>query len=185
MRTARLFLALSVTLVGCSSAATSSLSPSPIESAQSAAPSADASVSALEGLWASGPIPIADIKASMVAAGITPAAADRWIAEVGSPTTYSFELQFIGTTFTHSEETPDMPMEVGESGRFTLSGNRLVLTPGEPGNIDTYTLKATLSGDDLFLQYIRSTEQGTAEDKATHRRFTIAFYCSAVFQRQH
>jgi len=194
MRTARLFLALSVTLVGCSTAATPSLtasrpgatsSPSPIETSESAAPSADVGASALEGLWASGPIPIADIKASMIAAGIKAADVDAWVSEVGSPTSYSFELQFTGTAFTHSEETPDMAMQVGESGTFTLSGTRLVLTIGESGNLDTYTMQATLSSDELSLQCIDSTEQGSAEDKAKHRRYTIAFYCSAVFRRQH
>ena len=194
MRTARLFLALSLTLVGCSTAPTSSpiasrpvatASLSPIESPESAAPSADVGASALEGLWASGPIPIADIKASMIAAGIKPADVDAWVAEVGSPTSYSFELEFAGTTFTHSEETPDIAMQVGESGTFTFSGTRLVLKPGETGNLDTYTLEPTLSGDELSLVWIDSTEQGSAEAKATHWRFTVAFYCSAVFRRQH
>ena len=105
------------------------------------------------------------------------------MTEVGSPSQYSFVLEFTGQTFTHSEETPDVPMEVDEFGTFTLSGTQLVLTPGEPGNIDTYTLDATLSGDDLSLRWVASTEEGTAEAKETHRRFTIAFYCSAVFKR--
>jgi hypothetical protein len=188
-------LALSLALVGCSAAATPSLSqtatptvvvtPSASQStAQPASPSAHAIVSPLEGLWATGPVPIADIKASMVAAGIDPSDADAWIAEVGSPTRYSFLLAFTGTTFTHSEETPHMAMQVGESGTLALSGKQVVLTPGEPGNVDTYTFDATLSGNELSLRWVDSTEQGNAEDQAKHRLYAIAFYCSAPFRRQ-
>lgn len=194
MRSVSWFVVLTLALVGCSAAATPSPSqtatPSVVtpstspSTAQPASPSAGAILSPLEGLWATGPIPISDIKASMVAAGIDPSDANAWIAEVGSPTSYSFLLAFTGTGFTHSEETPDMAMQVGESGTLALSGKQLVLTLGEPGNIDTYTFDATLSGNELSLRCVDSTEQGTSEDKAKHRRYTIAFYCSAPFRRQ-
>jgi hypothetical protein len=185
------FLALSLALVGCSAAATPSsggtttpivVTPSASASTgQPASPSADAVVSPLEGRWATGPIPIADVRASMVAAGIDPSEADDWIKEVGSPTQYSFQLSFTGTEFSHSEETPDMAMQVGEAGTFTLSGNELVLTNAS----DTYTLQTTLAGDDeLSLRWVSSTEHGTAQDRETHHRYTIAFYCSAPFRRQ-
>ena len=186
-----MYLGLSLILVGCSPAA----APPPSRTAISvvvtpAAPSATpprgspserAIVSPLEGLWATGPIPIADIQASMVAAGIDPREADSWIAEVGSPTRYSFQLAFTGTAFSHSEETPDMAMQVGESGTFALSGNELVLTNAS----DTYTLRTTFADDELSLRWVSSTEHGTAQDKEKHHRYTIAFYCSAPFRRQH
>jgi hypothetical protein len=194
MRTVWRLLVLSLALVGCSAAATPSTSPTSSANVvvaasaspsarQLASPSAGTTVSPLEGRWATGPIPIADIKASMLAAGIEPGDVDGWIAEVGSPTQYSFLLDFAGTSFTHSEETPDMAMQVGELGSFTLSGNQLVLAPGEAGNVDTYTFEATLAGDELSLRCVDSTEQGTTEDQAKHRRFTIAFYCTAPFRR--
>ena len=175
-------------------AITSSTSPTPhatrvdVASASPSAtqllpPSPAAVFSPLEGRWAAGPIPIAEIKASMLAAGIEPVDVDGWIREVGSPTRYSFLLDFVGTAFTHSEETPDMAMQVGETGTFALSGERLVLMPGEPGNVDTYTFDMVLEGDELTLRCVDSTEQGTTEAKAIHRRFTIAFYCTAPFRR--
>ena len=190
-----LFVALSLALVGCSAASTPTAGQSPAKTAlvatsaspstaQPASPSAGTIVSPLEGRWATGPIPIADIKASMLAAGVEAGDVDGWIAEAGSPTEYSFLLDFAGTTFTHSEETSDMAMQVGELGTFALSGKQLVLSPGEPGNVDTYTFDATLSGNELTLRCVDSTEQGTTEDKAKHRRYTIAFYCSAPFGRQ-
>jgi hypothetical protein len=189
-RSVSICLGLSLMLVGCSAATAPSPSRTAIpvavtpsasaSTAQPASPSAGAIVSPLEGRWATGPIPIADIQASMVAAGIDAGDADAWIAEAGSPTRYSFVLAFTGTTFTHSEETPDMPMEVGESGTFALSGNELVLTASG----DTYTLQTTLADDELSLRWVSSTEQGTPQDQATHRRYTIAFYCSAPFTRQ-
>ena len=195
MRTVWRLLVLSIALVGCSAAATPSTSPTPSatvvvaasaspSATQLASPSAGTIVSPLEGRWATGPIPIADIKAAMLAAGIEAGDVDGWIAEVDSPSEYSFLLDFAGTSFTHSEETPDMAMQVGELGTFTLSGKQLVLTPGEPGNVDTYTFEATLAGDELSLRCIDSTEQGTTEDKAKHRRYTVAFYCTAPFRRR-
>jgi hypothetical protein len=183
MRRAAVFLTVSVALIGCASGASPSISPNPSVAATAESPPASASVSPLEGRWATGPIPIADIKAAMIAAGIAAADVDTWVTDAGSPSQYSFELEFRGQTFTHSGETPGMPMEVDELGMFTLSGTELVLIPGEAGNIDTYTLDANLSGDDLSLRWVASTEEGTAEAKEIHKRFTIAFYCSAVFKR--
>lgn len=176
-------------LVGCSTSPAASPSPTlfVVESTPTnapATPSAAVDRSPLAGRWATGTVPIADIKASMIAAGIDPGDADAWIAEVGSPTQYSFVLTFTGTAFTHSEATPEMGMEVGESGTFALTGTELVLTIGEPGNVDTYTFEATLAGDKLSLQWVDSTEQGTAGDKEKHRFYTIAFYCAAVFERE-
>ena len=182
-RTTALLLAVSLALFGCASGANPTISPNPSVAATAGSPPASPSVSRLEGRWATGPIPIVDIKAAMIAAGITAADVDAWVTEVGSPSRFSFVLEFAGETFTHSSETPDVPMQVDELGTFTLSGRELVLTPGELGNIDTYTLDASLSGDDLSLRWVASTEEGTAEAKETHRRFTVAFYCSAVFKR--
>jgi hypothetical protein len=185
-----MYLGLSLMLVGCSPAAAPPpngtaisvvVTPAaPSATAPRGSPSERAIVSPLEGLWATGPIPIADIEASMVAAGIDRRDADSWIDEVGSPRRYSFQLAFTGTAFSHSEETPDMAMQVGESGTFTLSGNELVLTNAS----DTYTLQTTLADDELSLRWVSSTEQGTPQDQAKHRRYTIAFYCSAPFRRQ-
>ncbi|MEO8639526.1 MAG: hypothetical protein ABI458_06400 [Chloroflexota bacterium] len=183
MRTTSLLLAVALATIGCSSGASPSLTPDPSVAATAESPPASANVSVLEGRWATGPIPIADIKAAMIAAGITAADVDAWVTDAGSPTQYSFVLAFAGQTFTHYQETPEMPMDVDESGTFALSGTELVLAPGDPGNIDTYTLAASLSGDDLSLRWVASTEEGTAEAKETHRRFTIALYCSAVFRR--
>ena len=181
-RTAALLLALFLALVGCSTVASPSISsPSVVANAESQP--ASASGSELEGRWATGPIPIADIKAAMIAAGITAADVDAWVTDVGSPSQYSFVLEFTGENFTHSSETPEAPMEVDELGTFTLAGTELVLKPGEPGNIDTYTFEWSLPGNDLSLRWISSTEEGTAAAKEIHKRFTIAFYCSAAFKR--
>ena len=195
MRFRMRLLILAIGVAGCSSAATSSVLPTAsatvVPGASASAPtapvasvSADTNVSPLEGTWATGPVSIDAIKSSMIAAGISPEDVDAWVAEVGMPTQFSYLLAFAGNAFTHSEETPNMAMQVGELGMFELSGTQLVLSPGEAGNIDTYTFEATVAGDELSLRCVDSTEQGTPEAKATHRRFTIAFYCSAPFRRQ-
>jgi hypothetical protein len=194
MRITLRLLILAVVVVGCSPAARPSAAPTASETVPAASASAptgpvasastDANVSPLEGTWATGPVSIDAIKSSMIAAGISPEDVDAWVAEVGMPTQFSYLLAFAGNAFTHSEETPDMAMQVGELGTFELSGTQLVLSPGEAGNIDTYTFEATVAGDELSLRCVDSTEQGTPEAKATHRRYTIAFYCSAPFKRQ-
>jgi hypothetical protein len=182
MRTAALLLGLSLALTACATTVVSTFEVvgSPSEIAPSISTS---SSSELEGRWATGPIPMADIKAAMIAAGIAAADVDAWVTDAGSPSQYSFVLEFTGQTFAHSSETPEAPMEVDELGTFALAGTELVLKPGEPGTIDTYTFDANLSGDDLSLRWVASTEEGTAEAKEIHKRFTIAFYCSAVFKR--
>ena len=120
----------------------------------------------------------------MKGAGISAGDVDAWWAEVGSPAWFSFELVFESNNFRHLEQTPDMPMQVGESGTFTVNGDRLLLVVGEPGNIDTYTLGLNLTGNSLSLTWLASTEEGPIGGKELHRRFTIAFYCSAPFLRE-
>ena len=183
IRAAALLLPVAVALVGCASDRSPSTSSSPSVAPSAESVPASAGVSELEGRWATGPIPIADIRASMLAAGIEAADVDAWVAEVGSPSQFSFELEFTGQTFAHSIETPDAPMELSEAGTMALTGRTLVLTIGEPGNIDTYTFDATRSADKFSLRWVDSTEEGTAENLATHKIFTIAFYCSAPFRR--
>jgi hypothetical protein len=111
-------------LAGCTSGSSQS---GALTTSSPATPAQTSAVSPLEGRWATGPTPIDDIRQALVNAGITPQDAARWVADVGAPPTYSFVLEFTGSTFTHSEETPDMPMQVGESGTFTLTGDRLLL----------------------------------------------------------
>ncbi len=76
-----------------------------------------------------------------------------------------------------------MPMQVGESGTFTLTGDRLLLHVPAPGGEDSYTFALSKVGDAISLRWTDSTESGSAEDKENHRRFTIAFYCTAPFTR--
>ncbi|MFN0282061.1 MAG: hypothetical protein ACKVZ6_08835 [Kineosporiaceae bacterium] len=76
-----------------------------------------------------------------------------------------------------------MPMQVGESGAFTLTGDRLLLRVPAPGGEDTYTLALSKVGDAIPLRWTDSTESGSAQDKENHRRFAIAFYCAAPFTR--
>lgn len=181
MRLIWLLLAVALLGAGCSSQPDpSSDSQDQVESSYAATAEGDP----LDGTWTTGPVPIADIKAAMLADGASDGDVEAWLAEVGSPAEYSFKLNFAGGDFTHSEETPDMAMQVGESGTYLLEDNRLVLTLGEADNVDTYTFAVTIEGETLTLDCLESTEQGTAEDKAKHHLYTIAFYCSAPFSRQ-
>jgi hypothetical protein len=132
-----------------------------------------------------GPIPIADIKASMVAAGIDPNDADAWITEVR----FAVALLLRADVHWHGLHPFGGDPGYGDGGRRIRNVRALREKAGadnrEPGNTDTYTFDATLSGNELSLRCVDSTEQGTAADKAKHRRYTIAFYRSAPFRRQH
>jgi hypothetical protein len=118
----------------------------------------------------------------MLQAGVTEELVDEWVLEVGSPTEFTFDLEFNGATFDHFQATPESPRQVDESGRFIYADGHLDLDIVDEG--DTYQFTADESNDQLQLRFIDSTERGTAEDKAKHARFTIAFYTSAPFVRQ-
>jgi hypothetical protein len=141
-------------------------------------------VSALEGLWTTGQVDIEVIRHAMTDAGIPKAEVDAWVEEVGAPAWYSFELDFTGDRFEHLQATPDSAMEVDEGGTFTLEGDQLVVSITHDGEVDTYTFAVDRHDDDLALTWVSSTEQGEPGDMAHHRRYTIAFYCSATFHRQ-
>ncbi|MFN0282980.1 MAG: hypothetical protein ACKVZ6_13565 [Kineosporiaceae bacterium] len=104
------------------------------------------------------------------------------IREAHHTPTYSFVLDYTGSTFTHSEVTPDMPMQLGESGTFTLTGDRLLLHVPAPSGEDTYTLALSKVADAIPLRWTDATESGSAQDPENHRRFTIAF-CAAPCTR--
>jgi hypothetical protein len=138
----------------------------------------------LEGQWSTGAISIDQIKATLLEAGATSDVVDDWVAEVGAPTEYTFELEFHDEDFRHYESTPQMPRNLGESGTYVYGDGQLQLDIAAQGEGDTYRMAADLSGDRLQLRFLDSTERGTAEDKAKHALYTIAFYTSAPFVRQ-
>jgi hypothetical protein len=196
MRIAWLLLLPSLVSGACSSPASSGRIESPAPTASAAvgafssgsatstpeATPTEMTVSPLEGTWAAGPIAIDDIRASMEAAGITPPQIDSWVDEVGSPSQLSFRLEFSGSTFRQWYASPGVPEQLGEEGSFSLTGTSLLLDMTEAGVVDTYTLKATVSSDELALRYLDGN-QPTPDAKAHQRLYTIAFYCSATFTR--
>ena len=139
--------------------------------------------SSLEGRWSTGPVPIGQIRETLLEAGVTEELVDEWVSEVGSPSEFTFDLEF------HDEDrfefylaTPGSPREEAESGTFVYADGFLDLDI--VGSGDTYRLAADVSSDNLQLRFIDSTETGTEADKAMHARYTIAFYTSAPFVRQ-
>ena len=136
----------------------------------------------LEGRWSTGPIPIDQIRETMLQAGVAEALVDEWVLEVGSPTEYTFDLEFRGDNFLHFSATPQSPRQVDESGTFVYTDGQLDLDIVDAG--DAYRFAADESNDHLQLRFIDSTETGTEEDKANHARFTIALYTSGQFLRE-
>ena len=84
--------------------------PNPSESA--AAAPASVAASSLEGQWSTGPVPIGQIRETLLEAGVTEELVDEWVVEVGSPSEFTFDLEF------HDEDrfefylaTPGSPRE--------------------------------------------------------------------------
>jgi hypothetical protein len=139
---------------------------------------------ALDGRWRTGPVPIDQVKAAMLRAGLTQDLVDEWVLEVGSPTEYSFTLDLHQGEFSHSESTPDTEQNVTESGTFVYAADHHRLDLSIAGQGDTYEFSTITSCcDGLQLVFVDSTDDGTAEDKAMHARYAIAFYTSAKFNR--
>ena len=191
-----LFVALSLALVGCSAASTPIPSQSPAQTAlmaPSASPSTAQSASPSVGTIVSpsrrtlGHRTDPDRRhQGLDARGGHRGWRCRWLDRRGrlaNPVTHSCWISPARPSLTQRRPRT-WRCRSGSLERSCSPGSSSCLRPGEPGNVDTYTFDATLSGDELSLRCVDSTEQGTAEDKAMHRRFTIAFYCSAPFRRQ-
>ena len=118
----------------------------------------------------------------MLSADLEPDAVEGWIEEQGSPSEFTFELRFDSPTFSHYEANPNMQMQLGETGTYEFDGDQLRLSIADEG--DVYVFDVTLAGQTLSLDLADQTEHGTAENLATHRLYTIAFYSSAPFLRK-
>jgi hypothetical protein len=139
---------------------------------------------ALDGQWKTGPVPIDQVKAAMLQAGLSQQLVDDWVLEVGSPTEYTFTLELHQNEFSHSEATPGTEQHVSESGTFVYNADHHLLDLSIAGQGDTYQFSTIASCcDELKLLFMDSTDDGTAEDKAMHARYAIAFYTSASFHR--
>jgi hypothetical protein len=120
----------------------------------------------------------------MLRAGVTQELVDQWVLEAGSPTEYTFSLEFDGDAFSHFANTPQVARHVDESGTFVYSDDHHLLDLNIADQGDTYQFSTITSCcDELKLIFIDSTDDGTAEDKAVHARYAIAFYTSASFHR--
>ena len=180
-------IALAVLCTACAGAG-SGQSPGTSPATELAAPTSSApsatSVAAdpLDGDWSTGSVPIDDIRTAMLSADLKPDAVEGWIEEQGSPSEFTFELRFDSPTFSHYEANPNMVMQLGETGTYEFDGNQLRLSIAGEG--DVYVFDVTLAGQTLSLDLVDQTEQGTDENLATHRLYTIAFYTSAPFTWQ-
>jgi hypothetical protein len=175
-RSFSLRLAIALIVAGCGGAG-------PVVSPASPNVAVSPPAASVEGRWVSAVTPIGEIRAAMIGAGISEADADAWIAEVGFPTTYRFELEFRGDSLFHRQQVNGGMMEEDESGRFELERDRLTLTVGEGTAADTYTFTVTLDEHVLRLRWLGANDSGSTEDKEHHRRYTIAFFCSTPFTR--
>ena len=73
-------------------------------------------------------------------------------------------------------------MGVLEAGGYRLfEGDRLLLDTGDIG--DTFLFALDLDDDRFTLRLIRTTENGTAENKYVHSYFTTAFFTGHPFER--
>ncbi len=154
--------------------------PSEIENELSqTATSVSSSPSTLDGTWETDTITAAEIRAVVLEAGFTRHDAAQVIGGTG---TFTFELRFEdGGYELHSSWDGD-DVGVLEAGGYRLAaGDRLLLDTGDIG--DTFLFALDLEGDRFRLKLIRSTENGTPENKYVHSYFTTAFFTGHPFTR--
>lgn len=167
--------------VGSASCASPSPTVGPV-SEQSASGSASSAAELLEGVWSTGPVPIEDIHAAMLAAGLDEEAVEEWVADQHSPPKITFELRFDAPDFSHSRVDAHFPRAVDESGTYVFAEGQLRLSLSGSG--DVYVFDARLSDNALDLELVAQKETGTVADRVTHRLYTVALYASAPFVRQ-
>jgi hypothetical protein len=91
------------------------------------------------------------IRHTLLEAGVTEELADEWVSDVGSPSEFTFDLEFHDENrFEFYVATPGSPREVAESGAFVYAEGLLDLDI--VGSGDTYRLAADVSSDNLQLQ---------------------------------
>jgi hypothetical protein len=156
--------------------------------ATTAAPAGDHG--ALEGRWTTAAIPIEQVRTTMLQFGLHKEDVDQWVRDVGSPSEFTFSLEFNGDGFSHLAMTPEQPRKVDEAGTFVYDANhksnggvtagRLTLSvadQGAPFEVDS----AMSCCDELRLHFVDSP--GNADMAAAEVVRAVALYTSAPFHR--
>ena len=129
------------------------------------------------------------LRTTMLEAGLPAEDVDQWVRDVGSPTEFTFSLEFNGDHFSHSTITPQQPEQVDETGTFVYDANRtsyngvvaglmtLVIDQGDAIEMDatmTCCDEFQLQGTDSYHYYDGSSAAGAR---------AMAMYLSAPFHR--
>jgi hypothetical protein len=164
----------------------------------------------LEGWWTAEAVPVEQIRASLLQAGVTEAEVDKLFLERGMMSgDFTFGLEFHDDEFRifYTDEATTNPLwafnrpppaeAADQSGTFVYTGDRLHLSPYFADRALGHTLEfcAVMSGDDqLTLRFIDSTagacegactdEEENAADHAALNVRAIAFATSSTFFRQ-
>jgi hypothetical protein len=156
--------------------------PADVDADPPQVPTASVSVDSalpLEGAWVSDTITAAEIRAVVLDAGFTREDAAQVI---GGTRTFAFELRFEEAGYELHSSWDGEDVGVLEAGGYRLAeDDRLLLDTGDIG--DTFLFALDLDGDRFTLTLIRTTENGTAEDKYVHSYFTTAFFTDHPFER--
>jgi hypothetical protein len=168
-------------LIGSASCDSSTRTQGLTSPARSGSASTSVEAESLDGVWSTGPVPIEDIRAAMLAAGLGEKAVDGWIKDQLSPPEISFELRFDSPDFSHSREDVHFPLAVDESGTYAFAEGQLRLSLPDLG--DAYVFDVRLSDRTLSLELVGQKETGTSENLKTHLLDTTALYASAPFVR--
>ena len=170
-------IAMAVSMTACGASLPADLATAPTK-----IPPASASVepaTALEGTWETNTITAAEIRGVVLDAGFTREDAAQVIA---GTRTFRFELRFEDGRYELSSFWDEESVGVIEGGGYRLTeDDRLLLDTGDIG--DTFLFALDLQGDRFTLKLIRSTENGTAENKYVHSYFTTAFFTGHPFTR--
>lgn len=165
-----MLLAICSASAGCASS---------VEDSQASTTPPGAVASPLEGEWVSDPIPAADIRAVVLAAGFTREDAEQVL---GKTRLFEFTLRFENGRFTLLSTWDGKEVGELESGTYRqFEGDQLRLGIGDTG--DSLLFAFDLQGERLTLSLLSNAETGTAEQKYTHSFFTMAYYTGHPFTK--
>ena len=146
----------------------------------------------LAGTWSTGSVSFRDVRAAMLAAGLTDADFVAWAEgqdlapwpeDPAKPSSIAMELRF--TTDGRWEISVDsggQSIGVVDAGTFELGDGQLDLTSDADGDVGSFD--AALETGSLTLTLLGTDEVGTTEAAYIHQLYAVALFTSAPFVRE-
>jgi len=176
-RIASVLVGLVIALAGCGSDDESETTGSAVESSPTTTASTSADGSALEGIWETAPIRVADMKDTLREAGLGKHIAEfeqnAPISEV--PTALILDVRDDWDLYGHGQG--EARKEIDYNAEYVVEGNEVVVNHSEGSN----TFRWSVNGDVLKLTWLETTFGSDTE--VPEEAFQRALYMTAEFRR--